>query len=92
MAKCIRAIRRYHPVEYRRNLDARALNLNHVCLHYTTSAFIGAASTRGELIGLFAYVSLARGDFLTQARAAKDIDPAIIEQQERQLRPRQYRG
>ena len=35
------------------------------------------------LVSLLMYLS--PGDFLTQARAAKDIDPAIIEQQERQL-------
>ncbi len=41
------------------------------------------------LLGVSLLVSflmyLSPGDFLTQARAAKDIDPAIIEQQERQL-------
>lgn len=35
------------------------------------------------LVNLLMYLS--PGDFLTQARAAKDIDPTIIEQQERQL-------
>jgi peptide/nickel transport system permease protein len=35
------------------------------------------------LVNLLMYLS--PGDFLTQARAARDIDPAIIEQQERQL-------
>ena len=35
------------------------------------------------LVNLLMYLS--PGDFLTQARAAKDIDPAVIEQQERQL-------
>jgi peptide/nickel transport system permease protein len=35
------------------------------------------------LVSLLMYLS--PGDFLTQARAARDIDPAIIEQQERQL-------
>lgn len=35
------------------------------------------------LVSLLMYLS--PGDFLTQARAAKDIDPAVIEQQERQL-------
>ena len=41
------------------------------------------------LIGVSLLVSilmyLSPGDFLTQAKAARDIDPAIIEQQERQL-------
>ena len=35
------------------------------------------------LVSLLMYLS--PGDFLTQARAAKDIDPAIIEQQELSL-------
>jgi ABC-type dipeptide/oligopeptide/nickel transport system permease subunit len=35
------------------------------------------------LVNLLMYLS--PGDFLTQARAAKDIDPAVIAQQERQL-------
>ncbi|MFU8847520.1 MAG: ABC transporter permease subunit [Opitutales bacterium] len=35
------------------------------------------------LVNLLMYLS--PGDFLTQARAARDIDPAVIEQQERQL-------
>lgn len=35
------------------------------------------------LVNLLMYLS--PGDFLTQARAAKDIDPGVIEQQERQL-------
>ena len=30
-----------------------SLDPNHVCLHYTSSAFVGAASTWGEFIGLF---------------------------------------
>ena len=35
------------------------------------------------LVSLLMYLS--PGDFLTQARAAKDIDPEVIQQQERQL-------
>lgn len=35
------------------------------------------------LVNLLMYLS--PGDFLTQARAARDIDPAVIQQQERQL-------